>query len=436
MYLVKLSKWCIIALSTLYLFTDKQVYGLKEMWKISRPYVLHKAPDVAYILFANIFFDNDQMVVIYRYSIEDIYNTSLFVLRGEKWSHNNVTEPLRGLTYNNRFYVATKEFYDQKEKSECYKIHSLTGNAEISKIPDRIINAYVTKNWDRGGDKILVVSKDPNCLYRVGIHTEYRYDPFSLLSLFVSGGHGGFVERPFMREIKNDSIVKFYKLSVTLHDREVMRYLNSKVVGDKIHVLWKKYREYGSSFDSDVLQYAYFDCAAKTWSETIEPFGEYKYSKKMVYDRLHASLDGDQENLYCAWYWAVEEKKRPPYEHIKERAIYFNQCRGDQWNRPIKIYNCASLSIGDGDCHPKVVVDHKGEVYVFWVEDYKGLFFKRRDGNSWSDSIDVVENKRIKSFDIAVDNNNDFHIIYVLYASDWDKLPYELVYVKLTHIKQ
>jgi len=74
-------------------------------------------------------------------------------------------------------------------------------------------------------------------------------------------------------------------------------------------------------------------------------------------------------------------------------------------------------------------------VYVFWEEDYKGLFCKKKTREGWNDTVTIIESKRIRSFDIAVDNNNDFLIIYILHAYNPDKLPYELVYSKLTQRK-
>gem|GEM_PF-6341333 len=428
---------------------------------ISKPRILHRPPLGVILPYdaAEIFVDRDNHIMAassHHIDEADEHKVKLllFVCAAEdQWVHTELIEPgfpEFGALINNGFFQAYGIRHPQwKENLFKLSIYSLTNNIELPSCATRVIQwnekTHILKKEVCGRTrKILPVTGEPNNLYMIGDYTEYARDPFSIARALASGGHAGFNERPYIAKIENGSITEYHNLPVKLKDRECMRYLGSIVRGEKIHVIWRKYREYGSLYDPEILLYSCFDCRNRKWAKTTEPFVGYKYDTRRQYHRdVSGSLNGDGKNVYCACYRVIDEKKHPSSAHRKESAICFSSMSNNQWSKPVKIVDT------DYNCVPRVVIDNNGNLYVFWVENDKGLFFMRKDDAKWGKVISVIEHKRLSGypsrmpFDIAVDKDNNLHIIYILlptpYCSDpeklSDRLPYRLAYIKITPVE-
>jgi hypothetical protein len=267
-------------------------------------------------------------------------------------------------------------------------------------------------------------------------------NPVNFISFLTSGGHWGFVERPFGAVVKQDRITGYYNTPEKLETNECSNIIDFVAGGNRVHCVGIRNLEYG--YEPDRVQYSYFDLSKKQWSMPVELFKEYKKTEEINQFLSPPSLAHYGENVYCTWSWRVFDTPRDSSNwpiRINESGVYFCSGMNEVWGKPVKM---ADLGI-----QPKVIVDRNGAVYVFWIEENKGLFCKCKTDGDWSGTRLVVKDVMIRTketgtsgpptqpFGVVVDQNNDLHIVYIrdssgTFGKEGFK-PEELVYVKLTH---
>lgn len=283
----------------------------------------------------------------------------------------------------------------------------------------------------------------------VGYYREQRLSPIDVLGTFMSAGHWGFVQRVFGVTVQNDRITGYYNIPENPKTGEYVDRLTIVVSGGKVHTVWLKSREYSplTGKPPESLQYSSFDLSEALWARPIELFRGCKRSNESSLNRFSPpSLAGDGENVYCAWSWTVTDRSnidRPVRQ--KESGVYFCIARDGVWSKPTKI--------SDSGIQPKVVVTKNGEVYVFWIVENHGLFYRMKTDAEWSEAVCVVKDDQIRTKEtglptksvtspiaIALDNNSALHALYIRSSRDkplveTERKPEELVYVKLVHVE-
>lgn len=441
--------FCIVLSLQLGLYAQE----LKSGYSVSKPLIL----DTAQVCFLQeghhtpqIFIDRGNHIVITcSFEIREIENDKsyrgqkflLFVCDGKnEWIHSAVTEPgypwFRGMINNGlcQVYVNRRTYIS---------LYSLTNNMMLpweSKEASEIDKSNIIFDYEqaqrRYPAKLLPVPGDPNSFCTVGLTDEPRYDPLSLASRLLSGGHGGVAFGAFIGKLENGTISEYYDLPVKLKDRECLKYCDSKVDGERIHVVWRKQREY--SQDPPTFVYSCFDWGTKKWAEPKDLLHGYEYNKDTSYSCQSASIAYDQKNVYCAWGWEAYNKKS---KSSGESGIYFASMMDNQWSEVTKIADTPDFP------DVQLIVDNHGLIYAFWPVEAKGMFFRRKRGAIWSNITAAVQDQderihyhgsglgmtpRLRAFDIVLDRSNNFHIAYLHEGSSRKKLPSELVYVKMT----
>lgn len=288
---------------------------------------------------------------------------------------------------------------------------------------------------------VVPLSRNPGKFFVVGYYVENRLlNPINFILYLASAGHHGYVHRSFGAIVEQDEITGYYTTPEKLKTNDHSSINDYIVRGNKIHCVGIKSKEY--SCDPHVIRYLSFDLSDKRWTEPVKLFQGYKETEKINQFFNSPSVACDGENVYCCWSWQViDTTSRYNWPtRIKESGVYFcSKVRG-KWNEPIKIV--------DLGIQPWILVDNKSTVYIFWIELYKGLFCKRKTDAGWSDTIHLVKDSAIRikgmffpegppsqPFSIAVDDDNNFHVIYIRDSSgtfgEEGFKPEELVYVKL-----
>lgn len=421
---------------------------LKSGYSVSKPLILDTAQVCSFQEVHHtpqIFIDRGNHIIItcsYEIADDKSYGGQkflLFVCDGKnEWIHSAVTEPgypwFRGMINNGLCQVYVN-------RHPYISLYSLTNNMMLpweSKEASEINKNNIIFDYEqarrRYPSKLLPVPGDPGSFCTIGMIDEPRYDPLSLAGRLLSGGHAGYVWGAFIGKLENGTISEYYDLPISLKDREGLKYYDSKVDGEKIHVVWRKMREY--SQDPPTLVYSCFDWGTKKWAEPKDLLHGYEYNKDTSYGCQSASLDYDEKNVYCAWGWKAYNRKS---KSSGESGIYFASMTDNQWSKVTKLADIPDFP------DVQLIVDNHGLIYAFWPVKGKGMFFRRKTGAIWSNITAAVQDERIeyygsglgttprlRVFDVVLDRSNNFHIAYLHEGSSRKKLPSELVYVKMT----
>ena len=447
------------------LFNIAWANDVQSYYVASKPLILHTLPAKDHYLdydSAEIFVDSDNRVIVlssFAFRNNDNWKTKilLFVFDSQRWVNSKETlstlQP-SGKTFSILQYwggMINNGVFQAYRRDGCPTIYSLTPDAKLSTQPIKTIkidtSKKVFKNENyRHLEELLPLEGDSDNFFIVGEYRESRLlNPLNFVSFLTSGGHHGFVERPFGAIVEQDKITGYYNTPEKLETNERSNIIDSVTGGNKVHCVGIRGIEYG--YDPDRVQYSYFDLSKKQWAMPVELFREYKHTEKINQFLSPPSLAYDGENVYCTWSWHVFDTPRGSSNwpiRVKESGVYFCSGTDNQWSKPIKI---ADLGV-----QPKVVVNRDGTVYVFWIERNKGLFCRQKTDGDWSSTRLVIKDVMIRTketgipgsptqpFGVVVDKNNNLHIIYIRERSgifgEEEFEPEELIYVKLTHAQK
>ncbi|MHC4069515.1 MAG: hypothetical protein ACYS18_05550 [Planctomycetota bacterium] len=339
-------------------------------------------------------------------------------------------------------HVSYLSLFDEPENLQTFSIYHLNSDMELSREATATITIDLSKKvlkdeQDRQLRKLLPVEKCPETFFIIGHYRESRLlNPANFALALISGGHWGFVTRLYGAMFEQNKVTEHYSIPEKLKANNSLSSMDSILSDNKVHIIWVKNREYTN--EPRVIQYSYFDLSKKQWNEITELFKGYKYSEKTANVFSSPSLACDNGNVYCVWSWDVADRTFDKPVRLKETGVYFCSEIDGHWNKPIKL--------ADSGGQPQIIADNTGDVYIFWIEEYKGLFYKHRTHTGWSNTNLLVKDVPIRtkevslqgtsspSFSIAVDSDNNFHIAYIRAASGFggeDFMPEQLIYVEL-----
>jgi len=433
----------------------------KSHFVSSKPLVLHTIPvhgRFGRYNTAEIFCDaENRITVLCKFGFWDNDNrkesTLLFVSDKGKWDKSKV--PCWGGMINDGVFQAYRMEDivqpDDNTRRMGISVYNIEHDLSLSSKPTNTFEIFEIGKRDKVFKQeesrmitdVVPLSRNPGKFFVVGYYVESRLlNPINFILYLASAGHHGYVHRPFGAIVEQDEITGYYntpeKLKVNDHS-SIIDYVAS---GSKIHFVGEKNKEY--SYDPHIIQYLSFDLNKKHWKKPVELFRGHKGSEKLRDDIGALSLACDNNIVYCSWSRNVadltSEKDWTWTNRPDESGIYFCSGTNNQWGEPAIISK-------SGD-HPIVLLDKKSTVYIFWIERYKGLSCKHKTNTAWSDTILLVKDPAIRirgmffpggspsqPFSIAVDNDNNFHIIYIRESSgtfgEEEFKPEELVYVKV-----
>ena len=410
--------------------------------------LLHTLPDEGnYIEYdsAQIFTDANYNVIVlssFGSSSGQDERALLFVSDGKAWVNSESVSPRysiwHGMVNNGIFQAYVLDIPQIKERSHVQKvfIYGLTKDTRLNSKPAHIIEMDEKKKVFKQEEsriitKVLPLQGDPNKFFLAGYYVEHSSNPLDFIRRVTSGGHWGFVTKPFLARVDQDRITEYYttsnRLEINENSGEIGTFLAK---GAKIHQVGIKHREY--SDDSPVVQYSHFDVFKSHWTEPVELFKGCNRSEEVSDTFSTPCLAYYNGDIYCVWSWTVidtatnERTARP-----KESGIYFCNRTDGRWNNATKIADSGFL--------PRVIVNKTGTVFVFWIEENTGVVYKRWLDNKWSKIYLAAKASTIRGkelgvpgsasppFDVVVDRSNNFHIVYVLAEH-----PEKLVYTTLT----
>ena len=188
----------------------------------------------------------------------------------------------------------------------------------------------------------------------------------------------------------------------------------------KVHIAW--IRGQNSSNTPEVILYSCFDPGKNSWAEPVQLFSEPSRKEKIKQSLDALSLARCDDAIYCVWSLAVFDRTNWPASLSAESGIFICSKTDSGWNQPLKLVDSPASSCKD----PQIIVDKNNTLYVFWIEEDKGLFYKYRLGSNWSSIYEAVKDARISieiesigsfqsacPYDISVDQDNNFHVAYV-----------------------
>jgi hypothetical protein len=408
----------------------------KGYYETSKPLVLHTLSGYGkYAQYNNakLFVDANNRVIAF-YSCKHGEKSFISVYDGNKWGESSTSASFSGGMVNN----GTFQVYGHGS-SGMMRICSLSSDMKLSSQPTNTIEY----NSRKGIGRLSPLTGDPDKFFSVDVYTESRLNPFNLLPFLWSGGHGARAEKLFGATIEKGKVTGFYDVPGPVEENEYVSDISSVVEGNKVHTAWIKGVDYSSN--PEVIKYSSFDLSNKRWSEPEELFkGDEERYKVNLY-LSPPSLACVKENVYCVWSLELGGSSHMGEKEPKvEPGVYFCGKTNSHWGKPVKLF--------DSGHQPRVIIDNYGTIYVFWIEENKGLFYKRKIGTDWSERCSAVEDKEISEWarglppfmsppiSIGLDRDNNFHIIYIressgVYGKEGFK-PEELVYVKLTQTQK
>lgn len=456
---------CIILLCFIAnLFNIAWANDVQSYYVASKPLILHTLPAKDHYLdydSAEIFVDSDNRVIVlssfgFRWDGGYKEKILLFVLDGETWGESERVLPglqaWRGIVNGGEIEVYTS--------NDSPEIYGLTSDMKLTDQPIKIIKMDTSKkvfkheNY-RHLEELLPLEGHSDNFFIVGRYRESRLlNPVNFALFLMSGGHQGFVHRPFGVIVEQNKITGYYNTPEKLETNEYSEIIDSVISDDEIHCVGVKSKDY--SYAPVVIQYLSFDLSDKHWTEPVELFKGHKCSEETREFFKGPSIGCNMENIYCAWSRSVSDQA-PGYKwpiRTEESGIYFCSRTNGVWEKPIKISDFIDktgkyLIPVSG---PQVLVDKNGAVYVFWIERNKGLFCRQKTDGDWSSTRLVIKDVMIRTketgipgsltqpFGVVVDKNNNLHIIYIRERSgifgEEGFEPEELIYVKLTHAQK
>lgn len=443
------------------------LYALDTIWAdemknycvISKPLVLHTLPvhdRYGHYDSAEIFVDADNHIIVLCSSILRDNNgykkkISLFVFDNKTWVNNTLVLPglpvWHGMVNNGVFQAYTTSNPPTKEPHEMQiiSIYSLGPDMKLSVEPSQVIQMDKSQKAFKGETRrhirrlLPIINNDPNKFFILGKYYESKLNVGTIIGYVISGGHGAAASRLFAALVDGSRVLSYRNLIEKVKPEEHVGATRAVSTGNKIHAVWLKYRAYSNA--PEAVQHASFHLGSRQWTKPVELFRGYKSSEKMFDGFSPPSLTCNKESVYCTWSWTVIDatKNNRPIR-AEESGIYFCSKMNEQWDKPVKI--------ADLGAQPQVIVDSDGAIHVFWIERDKGLFYKTKTDRGWSDTCLVIKDRTIRvketglpgspalPLSIAVDQNNNLHIIYIRDSTGGrftgNKFkPEELVYIKL-----
>lgn len=438
--------WCCL----LYTLNTAWSNKMKIDYEVPKPFVLHTLSSYGlynYYDDAEIFIDGENHIIVlssfaFRNNKDWRSKVLLFVFDGERWINSENTS--LGLQYWGG--MINKGHFQVYTINDLPEIYGLTPDMKLTVQPIKQVKTNKSKKVFKHENyrqlrELLPVEKQPDNLFIIGHYRESRLsNPANFVRFLASGGHWGFATRLYAATCEQDKVTGYYSIPEKLKVNSLLDSRDSIVSGNKVHVVWVKGTEYTD--EPKVIQYSHFDLSKKQWSEITELFKGHKHSERTFNVFSPPSLACDNGNVYCVWSWVITDRTdigRPI--RLKESGIYFCSRLNGQWNKPIKL---TDLGI-----QPQVIADNNGEIYIFWIEQHEGLFYKHRTDGKWSEAISVVNDERVRvketglsgaespPFSVAVEQNNNMHIVYIREASGnilgaGTIEAEELVYLRLT----
>jgi hypothetical protein len=255
----------------------------------------------------------------------------------------------------------------------------------------------------------------PNVYLLLGLCTERKWDPLSMLGNIISGGHGAFSRWPFLAEINNGQVSCYHKWPEKFESNEIMVTPKMFVFKNKCHLVGEKYKEYLPSLQR--IEYSDFDMEQKTWSKPVEIYKETsKDSARDATVGCPAVLATGSEVLVT---WSLRD------DGLLGSGVFVRSKVNEKWSVIEKL-----SSSGDS---PLLVEGQNGEIFIFWREEGKGLFCSSYEYGSWSKPCLAVIDEKIATgntlWNITSDTNGDFHLVYEQKVSDIDRWHLNIVYV-------
>ena len=422
----------------------------KSTFMVSKPQVLHTLAGYgSYDHYENaeVFVDaNDRIIVFSCFAFKQggEYRTKilLFVLTDKTWSNSELILPgiqiWQGMINNGKFGAYTR--------SDSLEIYGLASDMRLSSRPTKIIKMDANKKAFKQESRryireLLPLENHPDKFFIVGEYSENRLNPIDLIGRVMSAGHWGFVRRIFGATSEQGQISGYYSIPQELKTNECMRSISCAVDDDKVHTVWLKDKEY--SHASIAISYSSFNFPNKHWTGPVQLFRANKTSEKLRDHIDGLSLACDDNKLYCCWArYASDLTSKDDWTWTKragECGIYLCSRIDNQWTKPI--------IISDSGDEPQVVIDNNGTVFIFWVEEKKGLFYKYKTKSGWSATHLAIKDRMIRrkgfmylrkpSYSVFVDQHNALHIVYTRKSSgnmfrEKKLTPEKLFYITLT----
>ncbi len=251
--------------------------------------------------------------------------------------------------------------------------------------------------------RVVSIPGDNGVSYLLGSREQFARNPVNFLGDVISGGHGRHYYKPILAEIRDQTLLKYFKIP---YDGKIDEsyYIKEVLTSQDIIRFWGITKKDGFP---DTLRYVEYDIKKKETVQTqdiYEKFSIFEQKPDGLIDFYwHVSADNFNDNLFIVFSWNGI--------HHFSKTIKVNV---DNSNSPI-YYSQSNKNIFS-----------LGNVHVIWVNSDGALVHKTKNKDKWSDEkiimngIDsdyvwdtMYENtSRFKKINAEFDKNNNLNVIF------------------------
>jgi len=391
-------------------------------YKIKRNDVLFASSEVRMPTLEIAVAENLQPIVLFcrSYVFESANGAlHLFYFREGNWRSTEKTFPMLKLNANltrqkERLILAMLERKDNGG-SEC-SLFRLLGNQDDLVTPykqllisslDRDIPKEVSFN------RTSLLPNDHEDVLMYGSYTEYKNDPISLLGRLISGGHGGYSERPFLLRLKQNNQLSFFQWPASLSQNELLRITHMLLFDKTCHITALSSKDYLPY--SDRIQYATFDLDSCTWSKPEELYRSSRKGHESMITGIPNILVLDNHTWIT---WSLREDVK------LGTGVFARAQKNGRWGDTEMISECGS--------RPLLAYVNE-ETNIFWLAEDKGIFFSSNRNDKWTKPRLLIADKNISArentpWDLDFDMHGNIHVVYFQTENQENKHPNRLMY--------
>lgn len=338
------------------------------------------------------------------------YEMRLFCFDGNSWSSSRkpckipIIQEWHCITVNNRIQVYSITNSAEETVISFYPIDETN---KLPETPAKVLSFKTNEKYflnERSRHYLRVVAIDSNEFFIVGNYTEFRLNPISLLSAVLSGGHGLTSDRLFGMRVRDNTILGQYNIPEWIENNDYAVLESVISTSQNIFIGWLKGRQY-ALIEPNKWMCARYDLTKNSWQRPTELFQAGGWGSGPF-----LAIDSNGV-LHSVWSYVKfhHEKTMTIYEGAG--AFYRSGCETLTKTQTLS----DAVNIG-----PKIIADKNGEIHIFMAQvNFWGTFSERSDSGIFHlqpgkiGATLLISEPRIGSFDVAVSDNNDMHVVLV-----------------------
>ncbi|MGD0596054.1 MAG: hypothetical protein ABSA64_00855 [Sedimentisphaerales bacterium] len=357
-----------------------------------------------------IFTNKNVIAILCLCDLDRGYEMRLFCFDGNSWSSSRkpwkppiqewhfitVSNILQVYSINNSAEEAVISFYPLDETNK------------LSETPSKVLSFKTNEKYfpnETHRNYLRVVAIDPNELFIIGNYTEFRLNPISFLSAVLSGGHGLTSDRLFGMRVRDNTILGQYNIPEWIENNDYAVLKSVIVTSQNIFIGWLKGRQY-ALIEPSKFMCAQYDLTENRWEKPMELF------RKNVdgSDGPFLAIDGNNV-LHSVWSYVK-------FHNTKQTTIY--EGSGVFYRSGYKTLTKTQTLSDTANLASKIIADKNGNIHIFMAqENFWGTFSETPDSGLFHlqpgkiGATLLISEPRMGSFDVAVSDNNDIHVVLV-----------------------